>query len=155
MDLYAAKAKSVVIRDTSEHTVIAVVEIVSPGNKNSRHGLRAFVGKAEELLRAGIHLLIVDLFPPTPRDPQGIPRAIWDQFADNDFLLPPAQPLTVGAFSGGPCPEALIEPLAVGALLPQMPLFLTPDYYIPVPLEATYQSAREAVPAYWRDVLTS
>ena len=36
-----------------------------------------------------------------------------------------------------------------------MPLFLTPDAYILVPLEATYQSAWEAVPSFWRDVLTA
>src|SRR5207248_5544979 len=72
-DGYAGMAKAVVIRHASGHQVIAVVEIVSPGNKSSRHGLRAFVDKAEELLRAGIHLLVVDLFPPGPRDPQGVP----------------------------------------------------------------------------------
>jgi hypothetical protein len=70
------KAKAVVIRHASGHRVIAVVEIVSPGNKNNRRAVRAFVGKAEELLRAGIHLLIVDLFPPTSRDPHGINKAI-------------------------------------------------------------------------------
>src|SRR5262249_29256048 len=59
------------------------------------------------------------------------------------------------AYSGGPWPEAFVEPTAVGAALPEMPLFLTPDVYIPVPLDATYQSAWEAVPAFWRDVLTS
>ncbi len=31
-----------------------------------------------------------------------------------------------------------------------MPLFLTPEVYIPLPLERTYESAWEAVPAYWR-----
>jgi hypothetical protein len=36
-----------------------------------------------------------------------------------------------------------------------MPLFLTPDFYVPVPLEQTYQSAWEAMPAFWRDVLTA
>src|SRR5215207_3959014 len=34
-DRYAAKAKAVTVRHTSDHRVIAVVEIVSPGNKNS------------------------------------------------------------------------------------------------------------------------
>src|SRR5690242_3083399 len=38
-DAYAAKARSVVIRHTSKHKIIAICEIVSPGNKNSRHGL--------------------------------------------------------------------------------------------------------------------
>src|SRR5262245_31131483 len=85
IDLYAAKAKAIGIHHASDHRVVAMVEIVSPGNKNSRHGLRSFVEKAEELLRAGIHLLIVDLFPPGSRDPQGIHKAIWDEFIDNDF----------------------------------------------------------------------
>jgi hypothetical protein len=153
-ELYATKANAVVIRHASDHSVIAVVEIISPGNKNSRHGMRAFVEKALELLRGGIHLFIIDLFPPGPRDPQGLPKIICDELLDNDFALPPGLPLTVAAYTGGPAPEVFIEPIAVGAVLPDMPLFLTPDVYIPVPLEATYQSAWEAVPSFWRDVLT-
>ena len=85
-DAYAFKARSVAIRHISNHQVVAIVEIVSPGNKNSRHGLRAFVEKAAEFLRAGIHLVVLDLFPPGPRDPQGIHKAIWDEIIDNDLL---------------------------------------------------------------------
>ena len=66
-ELYAAKAKTVTIRHTSNHRVVAIVEIVFPGNKNSRDGLRAFVSKAVELLAAGVHLLVLDLFPPGRR----------------------------------------------------------------------------------------
>ncbi len=106
-----------------------------------------------ELLRGGIHLLIVDPFPPGPRDPQGIHRAIWVEFTDGDFALPPDRPLTLAAYIGGPCPEAFVEPTAVGRPLPEMPLFLTPHTYILMPPEATYQAAWEAVPAYWRRVL--
>ena len=155
IDIYATKAKAVVIRHTSNHRVVAMVEIVSPGNKNSRTALRTFVEKAEELLRAGIHLLIVDLFPSSHRDPQGIHKAIWDQFMDNEFALPPDRRLTLAAYIGGLIPETFVEPVAVGGTLPDMPLFLTPGEYVPVPLEATYQSAWEAVPAFWRNVLTS
>jgi hypothetical protein len=153
-DLYAARAKSVTVRHKSNHRVIAVIEIVSPGNKNTRHGLRAFVGKAVELLRGGVHLLILDLFPPGPRDPQGVHKAVWDELLDNDFTLPAGQPLTLAAYRADPWPEAFVEPAAVGAALPEMPVFLSPDYYVPLPLEATYQAAWEAVPAFWRDVLT-
>ena len=64
---YAAKAKAVVIRHVSRHQVVAMVEILSPGNKNNQNGLNAFVRKAQEALAAGIHLLLVDLFPPGPR----------------------------------------------------------------------------------------
>ena len=155
VDIYAAKAKAVVIRHASGHQVIAVVEIVSPGNKSNRHGMRAFVEKAVDMLRAGVHLLIVDLFPPGPRDPQGIQKVIWDEFADNDFALPAGKPFTVGAYIGGPSPEVFVQATALGAALPKMALFLTPEDYLPAPLEETYQAAWEAVPAFWRDVLTS
>lgn len=154
-DLYAAKAKAVVVRHRSNHRIIAMVELVSPGNKNNRHGIRAFVEKAVTALRAGIHLLIVDLFPPGPRDPQGIHKAIWDELIDNDFVLPEDKPLTVAAYSADQFPEAFIEPVAVGDSLPDMPLFLTPDVYVPTPLEATYGSAWEVFPSFWRHVLES
>jgi hypothetical protein len=154
-DQYAAKAKAVTIRHRSDHRMVAVVEIVSPGNKNTRHGLRAFVGKALELLRGGVHLLILDLFPPGPRDPQGIHRAIWDELLDNDFVLPAGQPLTLAAYRADCWPEAFIEPTAVGAVLPEMPVFLSLDVYVPLALEGTYQAAWEAVPGFWRDVLTA
>jgi hypothetical protein len=35
-----------------------------------------------------------------------------------------------------------------------MPLFLTPEVYVSVPLEATYLAAWEGMPEYWRDVLS-
>jgi Protein of unknown function (DUF4058) len=153
-DIYARKAKAVVVRHTSAHQVIALVELVSPGNKGSRAALASFVRKAQEFLQAGIHLLIVDLFPPTPRDPHGIHRVVWEDH-EGSFVLPDDAPLTCVAYMGGPCPEVFLEPVAVGKPLPEMPLFLTTETYVPVPLEATYQAAWEAVPAYWRDVLTT
>jgi hypothetical protein len=63
--------------------------------------------------------------------------------------------LTCVAYVGGPGAEAFIEPLGFGDALPDMPLFLTPEVYVPVPLEATYQAAWDGMPAYWRDVLTA
>lgn len=151
---YAAKAKSVVIRHVSNHRVVAIVEIVSPGNKNSQSGLDAFERKAREALAAGIHLLIVDLFPPSVRDPQGIHPVIW---GDTDQLLPAiaGKPLTCASYLGGPGAEAFIEPLAIGDTLPDMPLFLTTAKYVATPLELTYCLALEGMAAYWRDVVTA
>jgi Protein of unknown function (DUF4058) len=154
-DAYAHKARTIVIRHISDHRVIAVCEIVSPGNKSSRHGVRSFVEKAVNFLRVGVHLVVLDLFPPGPRDPQGIHKLIWDEIIDNDFSLPPDKPLTLASYIGGPIPEAFIEPTSLGAQLPEMPIFLTPDVYVPLPLEATYQSAWQKVPSYWRDVLSA
>ncbi len=50
-------------------------------------------------------------------------------------------------------PNAYFEPIGVGAALPDMPLFLTPDYYVNVPLEATYQAAWHGVPKRWKRVI--
>jgi hypothetical protein len=152
---YAAKAKAVVIRHVSNHQVVAMVEVVSPGNKNNQNGLHAFVRKAHEALAAGIHLLLVDLFPPSPRDPQGIHGAVWGEDCGPDYALPPDKPLTCVAYVGGPAAEAFIELVGVGDVLPDMPLFLTPDVYVLVPLEATYQAAWDGLPTYWQGVLTT
>ncbi len=152
---YAAKAKVVTIRHVSNHQVVAMAEIVSPGNKNNQNGLNAFVRKTREPLSAGIHLLLVDLFPPSSRDPQGIHRAVWGEDCGADFTLPEDKPLTCVSYVGGSASEAFVELVAVGDPLPEMPLFLTPEVYVPVPLEATYQSAWEGMPAYWREVVAA
>jgi Protein of unknown function (DUF4058) len=155
LDTYARKRNRVAVRDDSDHRVVAFVEIVSPGNKASRHALRSFVEKAVELLDAGIHLLILDLFPPGPRDPNGIHAAVWSEIVEDDFRLPAGQPLTLVSYSAGDVKQAFIQPAAVGEALPDMALFFEARRYVPVPLEATYQAAFAAVPPYWRDVLNS
>src|SRR5207302_1421650 len=127
---YARKANRVTVRHP-DGDVVAVLEIVSPGNKDSRHALRTFTRKAVEFLHAGVHLLIVDLFPPSRRDPQGIHKAIWDRLREEPFTLPPDKPLTVAAYAVGTETVAYVEPVAVGDALPDMPIFLTADRYLP------------------------
>ncbi len=144
-EVYAARANRIVIRDSLDR-VVAVIEIVSPGNKESRHGIRSFVEKAVDFLNQGVHLLIVDLFPPTPRDPQGIHKAIWDEIRDEPFELPSGKPLTLAAYDAGPIKTAYVEPVAVGSVMRAMPIFLEPEVYVPAPLEATYQATWNASP---------
>jgi len=150
---YARKQSRIAIRHSSGDRVVAIIEIVSPGNKSSRHALRSFVEKAVEVLDAGIHLLVIDLFPPGPRDPQGVHHAIWSEIVEDDFQLPPEQPLTLVAYCAGEVKQAFIEPVAPGNPLPDMPLFYEPDRYVPVPLETSYQAAFEAVPKRWQKQL--
>ena len=119
--------------------IVAVVEIVSPGNKASTSALRTFVEKTSDLIMQGIHLLVIDLFPPGKRDPQGIHKVIWDQIKEEDFELPANKRLTLASYDAGPPLTAYVEPIAVGDPLPDMPLFLKPQFYVPAPLETTYQ----------------
>jgi hypothetical protein len=145
---YARKANRITVRHP-DGEVVAVLEIVSPGNKDSRHAIRTFARKAVEFLQAGVNLLIVDLFPPGPRDPQGIHKVNWDRVHDAPFTLPPDKPLTVAAYAVG------TETVAVGDALPDMPVFLTADRYVPCPLEATYQTAWDQFPIPLRGPLES
>lgn len=153
MDDYVLKRRTLIIRHTSGDRIVALLELVSPGNKSSWHGLRSFVGKAVEALYRGYHLLIVDLFPPGPRDPNGIHAAIWGEFSDAPFALPAGEPLTLAAYSAGPRKRVYIEPTAVGREIIDMPLFLEPEIYVNAPLEATYQAAYRGVPKRWQRVL--
>jgi len=153
LEQYSRKRKRIVIRHVSGDEVVAMIDMVSPGNKASRQALRTFVEKAVELLDAGIHLLAIDLFPPGPRDRQGIHAAIWSEIATDDFQLPSDKPLTLASYSAGVVKMAYIEPVAVGDVLPDMPLFLEPETYISVPLEATYRAAFDAVPRRWQEQL--
>lgn len=143
---YARKANRVSVYHP-DGEVVAIVEVVSPGNKDSEHAARSFARKAVEFLQAGVHLLIVDLFPPGPRDPQGVHKLIWDRLCDEPFALPPDKPLTLAAYSAGADVAAFVEPVAVGDPLPDMPLFLTPRHHIPCPLDSTYQTAWQQFPA--------
>jgi hypothetical protein len=138
--IYVRKADRIVVRHRHGE-VVAVVEIVSPGKKASAYALRAFVEKSAELIDQGIHLLVIDLFPPGKRDPQGIHKAIWDEFVEEEFERPDDKPLTLASYDAQPLPIAYVEPVAVGDVLPDMPIFLRPGKHVPAPLEATYQTA--------------
>lgn len=154
-EFYRRKKSSIVVRHVSGDRIVAMLEVVSPGNKASRHALRAFVDKACELLEHRIHLLIADPFPPSPRDPNGIHAAIWEEVQDKPFELPQAKPLTLVAYECDSTTRAHIEALAVGDPLPDMPLFLEPGGHVLVPLESTYQTAFAGMPQRWRTVLES
>jgi hypothetical protein len=144
-DSYVRKASRITVRHR-HGKVIAVIEILSPGNKGSQAEFRALVEKSAELMRQGIHLMVIDLFPPGKRDPQGIHKAIWDQFAEEELAVPADKPLTLASYDAGPDYVAYVEFVAVGDELPDMPLFLKPEIYVPAPLEATYQAAWNVFP---------
>ncbi|MBI4617421.1 MAG: DUF4058 family protein [Planctomycetes bacterium] len=150
---YALKRRTLAIRHASGHDVVALVEILSPGNKNTGRHLDRFLHKACSALLSGLHLLVVDLFPPGKHDPEGIHGAIWMNVAGGLHQQPEGLPLTLASYSGEPVLRAYVEPVAVGATLPDMPLFLEPDGYVGVPLEETYRTAFRGLPGVWRTVL--
>jgi hypothetical protein len=143
------------VRHVADHRMVALIELVSPANKASKYKFKTFVDKAVGVLNLNLHLLVIDPFPPGKRDPNGVHGAIWDEAVGRPFTLPPDKPLTLASYSSGEELAAYVEPVAVGDPLPDMPLFLEPEVYVNVPLEATYQTAWQTFPDEWKQVLSA
>ncbi len=152
-EVYADRANKIVIRHHLG-TIVAIIEIVSPGNKDRTGAVRDFVEKTVDFIRAGIHVLIVDLFPPTVRDPASLHKLIWNEIEDTPFELPKGRQRLLASYQAGSEKVAYIEPLGVGEVLPDMPLFLTNRLHIKVPLESTYQTTWNSLPEQLRAAVT-
>jgi hypothetical protein len=152
-DALTRRKRALVIRHITGDRIVAFLEVVSPGNKGARHAFRRFVDRAAGLVSQGYHLVLLDLFPPGPRDPQGVHAAVWEELCGGDYAPPPGKPLTIASYDAGYPPTGWVEPMAVGDVLPDVPLFLAHGWYVNVPLEATYQAAYRGVPRRWKAVL--
>ena len=149
---YARRANRIVVQHKKGH-VVAVIEIVSPGNKDRAHSVNQFVEKVRDFLRKGVHVLFVDLFPPGAHDPHGLHTAVWSVWTDTPDDRPADKPLTAASYDAGNPFLAYVEPLSPGDALPEMPLFLEPGIYIPCPLEESYAAAWDALPQELREGL--
>jgi len=151
---YARRKNRVAIRH-GRGKVVAIIEIMSPGNKDSRNALHTFVEQSVDILNQGVNLLVVDLFPPTVRDPHGIHKAIWDEFGDEPFVAPPDKQLTVASYLAGDVPTAYVDSIGVGDPIPSLPIFLSETHYVPAPLETTYMQAWAVFPALLKRLIES
>jgi hypothetical protein len=106
-------------------------------------------------LDIGVHVLVVDLFPPGSHDRDGVHGAVLRRLTQSDepYELPNDESLTLASYAAGPRVGIYLSHPGVDDPLPEMPLFLRPDRYVNVPLEATYQAAYRGMPAFWRAVL--
>jgi hypothetical protein len=149
------RRRSLAIRHVSSHRLVALIEIVSPANKDRSRHVQEFVDKAASALDLGVHLLLVDLFPPGPQDPSGMHGAVLRELEPygEPYDVPADEPATLASYAAGPPVEIYVEHVAVGTQLPEMPLFLDPDHYVNVPLEPNYRAAYDGMPAFWCGVL--
>ncbi len=152
---YIAKRRTLAIHAASDDRIVAVIEILSPGNKSGVHAFDQFVDKAISCFDHSIHLLVVDLHKPTKRDPQGIHGAIIGTFDGSEYQSPADKKLTLVAYESGIPLKAYIQPVAVNDTLTAMPLFLERGRYVNVPLEETYQAALKGLPRIYKEQLTA
>ena len=158
-DRYAALASRVRIDRIRKKTPVAFIEIVSPGNKDRDRSVASFLDRMDEILDAGCHLLLIDVLRPTPSAADGMHAAFWRRrFDDLPTETDIETPLCFASYRSmlaedGDLQEAFVTPLSVGAELPSMPVFLSPEKYVTVPLGETYDRAWEATPADIRAAL--
>ncbi len=155
MEVYSERRNRLAIRHTSGDRLVAYIELLSSGNKASRRMLDGFLDKAYSVIRHGVHLLVVDPYPPGALDPQGIHAAIWNEIDPaTQFRFPDERHMTAVSYHAQRPPTAYVEPLAVGQVIPDMPLFLDGTHYVNTPLESTYNAALSVVPQHLRKRLS-
>lgn len=143
----------IAIRHVTGDRVVAIVEIVSPGNKRDAAELGALVEKTIVSLQKGIHVALVDLHSPGPFDPEGLHNVIWRELGQEPTAFFEERPLTIVSYRAARDVKAYIEPRAVGEELPAMPLFLSKGARVSLPLASSYREAFAKVPAHLRGVL--
>jgi hypothetical protein len=133
-----------IIGTDSGPTLVAAIELVSPGNKDRAEQRRAFAVKCASYLNQGISLIFVDIV--TNRH-SNLHNEIAALLPQSETFLFPANPLLYAAayrpVLRGTAEEidAWLLPLALGQALPILPLALPGDVILPVDLERTYLDA--------------
>ncbi len=111
---YVRKKSQIVVKHELGH-VISVIELVSPGNKHSQVEIGRLVQKSASLIHEGINLLVIDPFPPTLRDPQGIANLISDEIdASCDLPFSADRPLVATSFQARPAPIRSLQSILCG-----------------------------------------
>lgn len=129
--------------------LVASIEIVSPGNKDRPDNRLAFVAKCADLMRKGIAVSIVDLV--TVRN-FNLYVELLSLFGQVDpRQIDPKQGDSPPSIYAGSCRwttkeqksffEMWSQPLAIGASLPTLPIWLSPKITIPLDLELSYEKA--------------
>jgi hypothetical protein len=127
-------------------TLVAAIELISPGNKDRAEARTAFAVKCAAYLQRGIGLIVVDIV--TSRHAN-----LHDELGTllgygNGFAFPTPTSLYATAYRPAHRQERneidlWREPLAVGQPLPTLPLAVRGLGCLPIDLEATYQEARQ------------
>jgi hypothetical protein len=128
----------------SGKTLVAAIELVSPGDKDRPEERRAFAAKCASDLTQGISLILIDIVTNRRANLHNDTMRLMDAAAELDF--PNGVHLYGVAYrpvrrDGRSEIDLWPTQIAVGAALPTLPLRLTGDLFVPVDFEATYQEA--------------
>jgi hypothetical protein len=127
-------------------TLVAAVELVSPGNKDRGETRTAFAAKCAAYLQQGVALAVVDVVTNRQANPH---NELVDLLAAGDGFRLATESLYSASYrplrgqdDRGPVPTGTIDvwaaTLALGETLPVMPLPLDRGQFVPLDLEASY-----------------
>jgi hypothetical protein len=133
-----------ILNDEEGPKIVAAIELVSPANKDRPAHRRAFAVKCVSCLQEGISVIMVDVVTERRGNLHadllellkltvGVPGQ-----ADGDLYAAAGRPL-LGAEQTRL--DLWAEALAIGAPLPTLPLWLSPELALPLNLEETYRYA--------------
>jgi hypothetical protein len=133
-----------VFTDSGGATLVAAIELVSPGNKDRAEERRAFTTKCASYLYQGVALLVIDIVTSRRANLHNETMRLMAAPAALDF--PAAVELYAVAYrpvrrKGRDQIDLWQATCALGAALPVLPLRLTGDLFVPVDFEAAYQEA--------------
>jgi hypothetical protein len=121
--------------------VVAAIELVSPRNKDRQTARRNFAAKWAAYLQAGVSVVVVDVVTNRGGNLYGAlleqlsltqeVNGHGDLYAVACRSVPPDEPGRL---------ETWVAPLAVGSLLPTLPLWLEEDLALPLDLERSYEA---------------
>lgn len=125
-------------------TLVAAIELVSPGNKDRATKRRLFAAKCATYLSRGVGLVVLDVV--TSRQGNLHNELVDLLLLDAAFRLPAEQPLYAVAYrplraDDTEKVEAWPTALTVGQPLPRVPLSLGAEWCVPVDLEESYREA--------------
>jgi hypothetical protein len=129
-------------------TLVAAIELVSPGNKDREEDRRAFAAKCAAYLQRGIGLIVVDIVTSRHANLHDELMTLLGHTAGSTFPTPTS--LYATAYRPMHRPERneidlWREPLALGQPLPTLPLAVRGLGCLPIDLEGTYTEARKRV----------
>ncbi len=118
--------------------LVAVLEIVSPSNKDGPRSREVFVSKVEALLQQDVCVSLIDVVSIRHAN---LYADLLDHLGRTDPALTPNPPplYAVTLRRRRPLLDAWFYPMAVGQPLPTLPLWLSPDQRVMLPLETSYE----------------
>jgi len=150
--VFPEEGKDITIR-TPSGKIISIIELTSPGNKNSSGKVSNYVANALSYLRKGINYLIIDTLPPTNFIDTF--HNLIAELLEGEILRPPKEnPFYAISYRVLLSFDLIIETyptwFGLGETLPTVPLFLIDELRIGVDLEATFMGAFKRLPPRYR-----